>query len=136
MNDNIKTAGFWTNIKAQLKSIWKQFKKQVADDYDTYKELLECLKDNGFDLSKKVMIKKRSFYCQIIIGNDSVLFCYNQNGSKIRAIYEQLISKTLKSALQNSKYDLYCANTLSEKFMKYLNPKIIPISNGTVIIGE
>ena len=130
----IKTAGFWTNISAQLKPIWKQFRTEIADDYNTYKELLFFLRQNGFDLTKHVYIKKKGNRAQIAIGNQYCYFYYGKNEEQVKSDYINLISYQINKSMNN--IDMTVDFKIDDLFNTYFSKlNVWTINNSTLIIN-
>lgn len=84
--DNIKTAGFWSNLVDGIKGFWKKY-NDYFDDKEEYKKVLQSFKKQGYnvDPDKMKMFKKGNIK---YIDNNGQIFIISNQSDEIKA-YEE-----------------------------------------------
>ena len=84
--DNIKTAGFWSNLVDGIKGFWKKY-NDYFDDKEEYKKVLQSFEKQGYnvDPNKMKMFKKGNIK---YIDNNGQIFMISNQSDEIKA-YEE-----------------------------------------------
>lgn len=91
--DNIKTAGFWSNLVDGIKGFWKKY-NDYFDDKEEYKKVLQSFKKQGYnvDPDKMKMFKKGNI--KYIDNNGQIFMIFNQS-DEIKA-YEESFNEIIQ----------------------------------------
>lgn len=134
--DNIKTAGFWSNLVDGIKGFWKKY-NDYFDDKEEYKKVLQSFKKQGYnvDPDKMKMFKKGNIK---YIDNNGQIFMISNQSDETKAYEESFdeIKQLIKTLEEQYELDEEGKQIIIESFEQFWKKlEVIKLDSNLTLIA-
>ena len=134
--DNIKTAGFWSNLVDGIKGFWKKY-SDYFDDKEEYKKVLQSFKKQGYnvDPDKMKMFKKGNIK---YIDNNGQIFMISNQSDETKAYEESFneIKQLIKTLEEQYELDEEGKQIIIESFEQFWKKlEVIKLDSNLTLIA-